>query len=465
MALPKPVGRQREVLYLPAKGHFVVLGTAGSGKTTLAILRAAYLAYPGTPHQGRTLLVTFNRTLVAYLNHLKEQSLEGVDIVTYHQFARGYLHSQGMMCRNAICGPNGRETLIRAAVERVSSKHRGCPLFDRPGEFFSEEVRWLAQHGIQSLEEYEEAVRIGRSGTRLDRRLRSILYEVYETYRDLRSSSGRQYDWDDIATAVCKTLDMDQSPRLYRHVVIDEGQDFSPEMIRSLAKAIPNEGSLTLFADFAQQIYGTRMSWRSAGLSVEKVWTLKDNYRNTKQIARLALAIASMPYFRGIPDLVEPVAPTADGPPPTMVKCPSAEAEAKFVISQARQASKTQSVAILFRTREVEASIARLLPSNSYRLDRKLQVWRAGTGIWHGTYHSAKGLEFDTVIIPFLSNESFPDPGEVAAHGEEETKMRDGKLLYVGVTRARTRLIISFTGEVTRLLPSHEGLYERVELK
>jgi DNA helicase IV len=30
------------VLCLPAKGHFVVLGTAGSGKTTLAILRSAY---------------------------------------------------------------------------------------------------------------------------------------------------------------------------------------------------------------------------------------------------------------------------------------------------------------------------------------------------------------------------------------------------------------------------------------
>jgi len=52
MALPIPIGRQREVLCLPAKGHFVILGTAGSGKTTLAILRSAYLSDPSTDHHG-----------------------------------------------------------------------------------------------------------------------------------------------------------------------------------------------------------------------------------------------------------------------------------------------------------------------------------------------------------------------------------------------------------------------------
>ena len=66
MPLPTPIGRQKEVLYLPGKGHHVVLGTAGSGKTTLAILRAAYLSDPSTDHYGKTLLITFTRSLVAY---------------------------------------------------------------------------------------------------------------------------------------------------------------------------------------------------------------------------------------------------------------------------------------------------------------------------------------------------------------------------------------------------------------
>ena len=40
MALPKPKGIQLEVLDLKPIGHNVVLGTAGSGKTTLAILQS-----------------------------------------------------------------------------------------------------------------------------------------------------------------------------------------------------------------------------------------------------------------------------------------------------------------------------------------------------------------------------------------------------------------------------------------
>ena len=54
--LPKPLRKQREVLYMPEAGHSAVLGTAGSGKTTLALYRAAYLSAPDMPHSGRTLL-------------------------------------------------------------------------------------------------------------------------------------------------------------------------------------------------------------------------------------------------------------------------------------------------------------------------------------------------------------------------------------------------------------------------
>ncbi len=184
MSLPKPIGRQKEVLYLPAQGHIAVLGTAGSGKTILAILRAAYLANRKIDHHGKTLLITFNSVLVSYLKHLQEDSIADVVVENYHKFARGYL---------------------------------GCR---------------------------------------------------------------------------------------YRHVVvIDEGQDFSPEMIRSLAKAIPADGSLTFFGDVAQQIYGHRISWREAGLDI-KVWEFKENYRNTQQIAKLGPEIANMPYFRGLPDIV-----------------------------------------------------------------------------------------------------------------------------------------------------------------
>jgi len=73
--LPKPIKKQREVLYMPATGHSAVLGTAGSGKTTLALYRAAYLSEPSMPHTGETLLLTFNKALVTHLKYLKPAEL------------------------------------------------------------------------------------------------------------------------------------------------------------------------------------------------------------------------------------------------------------------------------------------------------------------------------------------------------------------------------------------------------
>lgn len=331
MSLPTAIGRQKEVLCLSAQGHVAVLGTAGSGKTTLAILRSAYLANSMTDHYGKTLLVTFNRALVSYLRHLQDDRLADVVVENYHRFARGYLASRHKLSRNGILSDSDhREALIKKVVRLVSKRYGSNPLFARPVELFSEELRWIAQHGITTCEVYKDVERVGRADARIERRDRELMFEIYETYRELR---GYKYDWDDLATAVCAEFDADTSPRRYRHIVIDEGQDFSLEMIRSLVKAIPPDGSLTFFGDVAQQIYGHRMSWRSAGLNITKPWEFKENYRNSKQIAKLGLTISQMSYFKDVADIVEPVWQTADGPLPTLVKCSSVDQEVNFVVS------------------------------------------------------------------------------------------------------------------------------------
>lgn len=461
MPLPTPIGRQREVLYLPAEGHVAVLGTAGSGKTTLAILRAAYLADPSTDHHGKTLLVTFNLALVAYLKNLKDFKATNIVVENYHKFARGYLSRRGKVRNNSICSDSDqRNGLISRAISEIKSLNEEHPLFNKPLKFFSEEIRWLAQHGIKNVMDYESAERIGRAAARIPRRMRKVMFEVWESYKNLRGSIGKDYDWDDLATAVCTELDIDDSPRLYKHVVIDEGQDFSPEMISSLAKAIPADGSVTFFGDVAQQIYGHQMTWRSAGLAISKVWEFKNNYRNSKQIAKLALAISKMPYYTDLPDIVEPVSPIADGPLPTLIRFDNIEEEIKFVIEQANKAAKRQSVAIFLRNRSDEDLIESGLLIGRVRLHRNLATWISGPGIRYGTYHSAKGLEFDTVILPFCSDERLPDPKVVEAIGFDDALSQEGRLLYVGVTRAKTRLIITFSGKITTLLPNDKTLYE-----
>lgn len=462
--LPKPVGRQREVLCLPAQGHFVVLGTAGSGKTTLAILRAVYLAREFTSGEERTLLVTFNNTLLRYLEAMGGQELAGVDVHTYHKFARGYLRSRGKMGPSSVV--RRPELLVEEALKEIRREMKD-PALNRPVKTFCEEFAWIARSGIRSVEEYIKAERVGRIGTRVPRKQRPVFFAVYKRYLDLRAKAGYQYDWDDIAQHVLEELNNDTSPRRYRHIVIDEGQDFSPVMIRSLAAAIPNHGSLTFFGDVAQQIYGSRLSWRSAGLHLPKVWEFRENYRNTKQIARLALAIAHSPYYEGVPDLVEPTYPRADGPLPALVGFASEKEERKFVVQQAARMGRTQSVAVLTRTVEGKRDyVGRLRAGREavVQLDRALRRLTLQPGVYVGTYHAAKGMEFDAVIMPHCYDDTFLTPERLEAAGGDELEVLhdEVRLLYVGVTRAKNRLILTYTGEPTRMLPTESGLYQEV---
>jgi len=441
----------------------MVLGTAGSGKTTLAVLRAAYLADPETDHAGPTLLLTFNRALVAYLQHLQPRSFTDVTTENYHLFARGYLNSRGKMTPNGICDPNTREALIGEALKTVSDRYPGLGLFNMSVDFFSDEIKWINEHGLVSKASYLGDQRHGRDGVPLNRRSRSLVFEVFEEYRQAQIMAARLYDWDNLATAVCEEFAQDTSPRRYRHVVIDEGQDFSPEMLRSLVQAVPPNGSITFFGDAAQEIYGSRISWRSLGIDVADRWEFRQNYRNTRQIAQLALSISAMPHFRGIVDLIEPVAPAADGPLPTLVHFQSKADEIRLIVEQATRLSTNQSVAILLRNRADENLIRHRLPGSAIRFHRHMTLWEAGPGLKYGTYHSAKGLEFDTVILPFLSDQRLPDPDHAEVFGIDNAMIHDGKLVYVGITRAKVRLIMTYTDNLTPLLPTDPALFRRME--
>ena len=401
-SLPRPVGRQREVLYVPVHGHTVVLGTAGSGKTTLAILRSLYLSDPSTAHGGRTLLVTFNRCLVTYMNHLaRAVQRPVVGVRNYHHFARGYLASRNKLPWGSICRSDERLHFIEAAVNAARSAGMRGATLDRPRGFFDEEFQWIQRHGIGSEQEYLDAERTGRS-TRVRRAERAAVFHLYARYLEQRTQAGKLYDWDDLASAVRQEFGDDGGNRFYRHVVIDEGQDFSPEMLRSLAAAIPRDGTLTFFGDIAQQIYGHRMSWRNAGLNAPKIWCFQENYRNTKQIARLALALAGMPHFPDDPDLVEPTAPAADGPPPARMHLPSESAERELVVSRATDLARTGTVAVLFRTREQGAAVIASFPRGATRLHRDLNVWPTGprSVLWHVSCFERAGVRYGVHAVP-----------------------------------------------------------------
>jgi superfamily I DNA/RNA helicase len=428
----------------------------------MAVLRARHLADPTTDHGGRTLLVTFNNALVAYLRALQPPSLTAVRAETFHKFARGYLNSQGAMGWNWIVDGGQREALVRDAVTAVAPDPVSSP-FDRPTRWFEDEFDWIAGNGIYERSVYEDPQQTERVGRKTPLRgpQRARVFDAFEEYHSQRAAARYRYDWADVGSEALKRLLADGAARHYRHVVIDEGQDFSPEMVRALVAAADPEGSVTFFGDYAQQIYGQRFSWRSVGLRVPQgVIEFVDNYRNSPEIARLAIAMARMEHFSDEPDLVEPVTPTASGPKPGLVRCRDRVHEADFAIEQAKRLSSASTVAILVRDRVNDEPLIRSrVPSGSTRLHKDMGTWSTAPGIWYGTYHAAKGLEFDHVLLPFCSADRLPDPEVVDTFGMEEALSREARILYVGVTRAKDRLIITHDGTPTPLLPADPALY------
>jgi superfamily I DNA/RNA helicase len=159
-------------------------------------------------------------------------------------------------------------------------------------------------------------------------------------------------------------------------------------------------------------------------------------------------------------DLVVPREPTAAGPLPTLVACRDEAQEVDVVREQARDLAREGTVAVLARTWADARRACRGLTVRKLHPD--IRSWDAKPGIYCGAYHSAKGLEFDAVILPFCSSAHMPHPDVVAAFGREDGAAREAKLLYVSVTRARTGLLITYSGEVTSLLPTDGALYARV---
>jgi superfamily I DNA/RNA helicase len=73
--------------------------------------------------------------------------------------------------------------------------------------------------------------------------------------------------------------------------------------------------------------------------------------------------------------------------------------------------------------------------------------------------HSAKGYEFQSVIVSGLSQDRWPEPEAIRAQGEEEARVADGRLLYVAITRARQNLLMTTAGALTDLIPANNDLW------
>ena len=147
--LPAPKARQREVLYLPDTGFSVITGSAGAGKTLMALYRACYLGNPQLSNAGECLFLTYNRALAKDVGRkLKAMGVNRITATTYHSFLTKVLGAQkreetGLPFDSLKICKNGRTTIISDAVNAVKVDNDTSPLFKRRDEFFVDEIDWI----------------------------------------------------------------------------------------------------------------------------------------------------------------------------------------------------------------------------------------------------------------------------------------------------------------------------------
>ena len=447
-----------------AKDHFngpaKVTGSAGTGKTVVAMHRAAHLAAQGK----RVLLTTFVKTLCDNIQHNLEL------LCTPEQRSRitvATVHSQALrLARDAqfSVNPADDQTVVKL-IERFRD-HYGA-LFDK--DFLLAE--WsgvVANQGILSWDEYRDAKRIGR-GRGLQVRQRKQIWNVFQRVFESLQEKGLAV-WPEICRRAQEALQSGQVESPFDGIIVDEVQDLKPQEIRLLASlAASHPGNLMLVGDAGQRIYPGGFSLKSLGVDVRgRSRILRINYRTTEQIRRFADGIVpeAADNLDGGTEARKGTRSLLRGPEPTTRGFKKASDQVSFVVQQIEtllgQGLHPGEIAVFARSKAryeplVEALRDKNLPVHELAREDDRE---SSPGINLGTMHRAKGLEFKVVFAYDCSEGIMPhehtlqkyrDPADYAA-----ARLREKQLLYVSITRARDEAHITWAGRPSPFLPKQD---------
>lgn len=111
---------------------------------------------------------------------------------------------------------------------------------------------------------------------------------------NIRLKKGDKETWDDYnirrSESLIDYVENQKDFQKYDAILIDEGQDFTEDMIRGVLSLLSEKDSLLFCYDPAQNIFGRKnFTWKSVGLNVQgkKPTLLNKSYRNTRQILEL----------------------------------------------------------------------------------------------------------------------------------------------------------------------------------
>jgi mRNA-degrading endonuclease RelE of RelBE toxin-antitoxin system len=425
---------QRQLVERTYKGPARVAGSAGTGKTIVALHRAVHLARTN-PH-ARVLLTTFSSTLSNALT-TKLFRLVGNEPKIAEQVE---VHSMNEIGHRLYTRNFQKPAIADAKVLRET--------LDTPF-LRSEWEQVVDAWQLDSWEAYRDVVRLGRK-TRLTEARRAALWETFEKVRAELKKRGL-ITWPGLFARLATLKDLP-----FEFVVVDEAQDVSISQLRFLAALGGNRPNALFFAgDLGQRIFQQPFSWKAAGIDVRgRSSTLKVNYRTSHQIRTQADRLLG-PKVTDVDGNTEERTETIslfNGPKPVIqtLKTPAAEesAVAAWLTARINEGLIPNELGIFVRSEAQlpRATAAAKAAGLAHRLlDENVETEFGKVTI--GTMHLAKGLEFRAVAVMACDDEVIPSQQRIETVTDdadlEEVYNTERHLLYVACTRARDHLHVS----------------------
>lgn len=449
---------QRTAVEKTYAGPAKVSGGAGTGKTVVALHRAAHLV-KANPN-ARVLLTTFSTTLAARLQQQAELLLQGTDrkrltITNLHKLARDVWTRVNKRGLKILDGEP-----LRRHIEQAL---RATPASGLSLRFLKGEWEVVVQpNGVATWDQYKSVQRTGR-GVPLGAKQRKAVWDVLQRVVESVSASGLM-TWDRVCHDVAALVKRTASER-FEHVVADEVQDFGLAELTLLRGLVtPGKNDLFLCGDIGQRIFKGKSPWLAAGIDVKGRSTkLRLNYRTTEQIQRLADRFLAGRLSDNDGEAEErDTLSLLKGPEPEVKGYASVadetEALSAWVVKLQEEGFRPRDIAVFARSENVLSDRVQQtvdsLGLNWSSLKDEETIPDATVPI--GTMHRAKGLEFKAVAVVGCDKGVLPnqlalrdleDPADI-----ESVKEQERSLLYVACSRARERLRVSFAGEPSEFL-------------
>ena len=458
---------QRQWVERDYTGPARVSGSAGTGKTIVALHRAAHLAR--THPEARVLLTTFSDTLANAL-HTKLKRLIGSEPRLAERIDVYSLNAIGLRLYKAHIGPvtiASREIvreLVNAAARAVGG-HKFSPHF-----LLTEWEQVVDAWQLETWESYRDVARLGRK-TRLPEPQRAVLWSIFEQVRNQLKEQKRTTHAG-LFTELAAALAKGKHPP-FDFTVVDEAQDISVAHLRffaALGAERPNRANALFFAgDLGQRIFQQPFSWKSLGVDIRgRSRTLRINYRTSHQIRQQADRLLG-PESTDVDGNTENRSDTIsvfNGPPPVIRILKSESEEITSVGAWLTEQSKAgllphefgifvRSVAQLGRAQAAvkEAGLTFKI------LDEHVETTSGHVSIC--TMHLAKGLEFRAVVVMACDDEIIPLQERIETVGDDadlqEVYDTERHLLYVACTRARDHLLVTSVEPASEFLDDMRG--------